>query len=87
MGKAMEDQSQQYVDRCLNALIVALEDPLAHWDENFLVAVILLRLHEEMGDADEQCHHFGASGLFSWIYTDHLAPACCMFISSYPNHS
>jgi hypothetical protein len=62
MGKAEEDHSQPYVDQCLQALIVALEDPLAHWDENFLVAVILLRLHEEMGDADEQCHHFGKLG-------------------------
>jgi hypothetical protein len=62
MGKTAEDHSQPYVDQCLQALIVALEDPLAHWDENFLVAVILLRLHEEMGDADEQCHHFGKSG-------------------------
>jgi hypothetical protein len=61
MGRAVEDHSQPYVDQCLQALIVALEDPLAHWDENFLVAVILLRLHEEMGDADEQCHHFGKS--------------------------
>jgi hypothetical protein len=61
MGKTGEDHSQGYVDQCLQALIVALEDPLAHWDENFLVAVILLRLHEEMGDADEQCHHFGKS--------------------------
>jgi hypothetical protein len=59
MGKVPVDHSQPYVDQCLQALIVALEDPLAHWDENFLVAVILLRLHEEMGDADEQCHHFG----------------------------
>jgi hypothetical protein len=59
MGKTPDDYSQPYVDQCLQALIVALEDPLAHWDENFLVAVILLRLHEEMGDADDQCHHFG----------------------------
>lgn len=59
MGKVAVDHSQPYVDQCLQALIVALEDPLAHWDENFLVAVILLRLHEEMGDADEQCHHLG----------------------------
>jgi hypothetical protein len=57
MDKAVEDVSQPYVDKCLQALIVALEDPLAHWDENFLIAVILLRLHEEMGDADEHCHH------------------------------
>jgi hypothetical protein len=57
MGKVAEDLSQPYVDQCLQALIVALEDPLAHWDENFLIAVILLRLHEEMGDTDEHCHH------------------------------
>ncbi|KAH7402073.1 hypothetical protein DE146DRAFT_787802 [Phaeosphaeria sp. MPI-PUGE-AT-0046c] len=67
MGKVMEDHSQHYVDQCLNALIVALEDPLAHWDENFLVAVILLRLHEEMGDADEQCHHFGTARILNSI--------------------
>jgi hypothetical protein len=59
MGKVPVDHSQPYVDQCLLALIVAHEDPLAHSDENFLVAVILLRLHEEMGDADEQYHHFG----------------------------
>ena len=64
MGKTPEDHSQPYVDQCLQALIVALEDPLCHWDENFLVAVILLRLHEEMGDADEQCHHFGTWSFF-----------------------
>lgn len=67
MGKAPEDYSQPYVDKCLQALIVALEDPLAHWDENFLVAVILLRLHEEMGDADEQCHHFGTARILNSI--------------------
>ncbi|KAF2031745.1 hypothetical protein EK21DRAFT_62618, partial [Setomelanomma holmii] len=67
MGKAPEDHSQPYVDQCLQALIVALGDPLAHWDENFLVAVILLRLHEEMGDADEQCHHFGTARILNSI--------------------
>lgn len=39
LGKVSEDKSQGYIDSCLQALIVALEDPLAHWDENFLVAV------------------------------------------------
>lgn len=67
MGKVGEDDSQLYVDQCLQALIVALEEPLAHWDENFLVAVILLRLHEEMGDADEQCHHFGTARILNSI--------------------
>ncbi|KAF2854704.1 hypothetical protein T440DRAFT_416190 [Plenodomus tracheiphilus IPT5] len=61
MGRVEEDWSQLYVDQCLQALIVALEDPLAHWDENFLVAVILMRLHEEMGEADDLYHHFGTA--------------------------
>lgn len=67
MGRVAEDLSSPYVDDCLQALIVALEDPLAHWDENFLVAVILLRLHEEMGDADEQCHHLGTARILNSI--------------------
>ncbi|KAF2645794.1 hypothetical protein P280DRAFT_388675, partial [Massarina eburnea CBS 473.64] len=66
-GKVKEDLSQPYVDQCLQALIVALEDPLAHWDEHFLVAVILLRLHEEMGDADDFCHHFGTARILNSI--------------------
>ncbi|KAH7132468.1 hypothetical protein B0J11DRAFT_228002 [Dendryphion nanum] len=65
--KTDKDRSQGYIDNCLQALIVALQDPLAHWDENFLVAVILLRLHEEMGDADEQCHHFGTARILNSI--------------------
>ena len=67
MGKVAEDHSQPYVDECLQALIVGLEDPLAHWDENFLVAVILMRLHEEMGDTDEQFHHFGTARILNSI--------------------
>lgn len=65
--KMDEDRSQPYVDQCLQSLIVALEDPLAHWDENFLVAVILLRLHEEIGEDDEQCHHFGTARILNSI--------------------
>ena len=65
MGREPEDHSQPYVDQCLNALIVALEDPLAQWDENFLVTVILLRLNEEMGGVDEQCHHFGTARILN----------------------
>ncbi|KAF2737838.1 hypothetical protein EJ04DRAFT_487423 [Polyplosphaeria fusca] len=67
MGRVEKDHSQFYIDRCLQALIVALEDPLAHWDENFLVAVILLRLHEEMGDTDELCHHLGTARILNSI--------------------
>ncbi|KAF1971484.1 hypothetical protein BU23DRAFT_183352 [Bimuria novae-zelandiae CBS 107.79] len=65
--KLEEDRSQLYVDQCLQSLIMALEDPLAHWDENFLVAVILLRLHEEIGQDDEQCHHFGTARILNSI--------------------
>jgi hypothetical protein len=70
MGKVDEDWSGPYVDQCLQALIVALEDPLAHWDENFLVAVILLRLHEEMGETDDQCHHFGTCLFTVYVLLD-----------------
>ncbi|KAF2014875.1 hypothetical protein BU24DRAFT_463619 [Aaosphaeria arxii CBS 175.79] len=67
LEKVPTDLSQPYIDNCLQALIVALEDPLAHWDENFLVAVILLRLHEEMGESDELCHHFGTARILNSI--------------------
>lgn len=81
MGKVAEDLSQSYVDQCLQALIVALEDPLAHWDENFLIAVILLRLHEEMGDTDEHCHHLVC---FLFIEPDCTFPADRGLISRAP---
>lgn len=42
-SRVPEDHSQPYIDSCLQALIVILEDPLAHWDENFLVAVSVTR--------------------------------------------
>ncbi|KAF2475054.1 uncharacterized protein BDR25DRAFT_384596 [Lindgomyces ingoldianus] len=67
LSKVEEDHSAPYIDQCLQTLIIALEDPLAHWDENFLIAVILLRLHEEMGDSDEQCHHFGTTRILNSI--------------------
>ncbi|USP74852.1 hypothetical protein yc1106_02126 [Curvularia clavata] len=67
LGKEKEDLSQLYIDRCLKTLILALENPLAHWDENFLVAVILLRLHEEIGDGDTFCHHFGSARILNSI--------------------
>ncbi|KAI1206297.1 uncharacterized protein F4807DRAFT_235297 [Annulohypoxylon truncatum] len=64
-GGLEEDASEPYVSDSLHTLIIALEDPLAHWDENFLVAVILLRLHEEIGEIDERCHHLGASRIIN----------------------
>ncbi|KAI0896020.1 hypothetical protein F4806DRAFT_496146 [Annulohypoxylon nitens] len=65
IGELAEDLSEPYVSDSLHTLILALEDPLAHWDENFLVAVILLRLHEEIGEMDERCHHLGASRIIN----------------------
>jgi hypothetical protein len=43
-----DDRSNHYVSLCLPILIKALEDPMGHFDENLLAAVILLRTHEEM---------------------------------------
>lgn len=43
-----DNESPQHVSECLRILITALEDPLGHFDENLLAAVILLRTHEEL---------------------------------------
>lgn len=40
--------SIQYSDKCLEMLIKSMDDPFAHWDENLLAAVVILRLHEEL---------------------------------------
>jgi hypothetical protein len=53
LSKVPEDNSQPYIDSCLQALIVALEDPLAHWDENFLVAVRLRLLSVRLISIDK----------------------------------
>ena len=51
-----DEESHQYVSECLPILIKALEDPMGHFDENLLAAVILLRTHEEMsGQCTPQC--------------------------------
>lgn len=51
-----EDPSAHYADKCLQMLMKSLDDPLAHWDENLLVAVVLLRLHEELSHG-QLLHH------------------------------
>lgn len=45
---AEDDESPHYVSECLRILITALEDPMGHFDENLLAAIILLRTHEEL---------------------------------------
>ncbi|KIV82255.1 hypothetical protein PV11_04378 [Exophiala sideris] len=62
-----DDESHEYVSKCLRILIAALEDPLGHLDENLLAAVILLRTHEEMSDNDERCHLFGTTRILNSI--------------------
>jgi hypothetical protein len=53
-----DTDSPRYVSRCLPILIATLEDPLGHWDENLLAAVILLRTHEEMsGERCDEDYH------------------------------
>lgn len=48
LAGSADNESPQYVSECLQILITNLEDPLGHWDENLLAAVIILRSHEEM---------------------------------------
>ncbi|EXJ92209.1 hypothetical protein A1O3_00759 [Capronia epimyces CBS 606.96] len=62
-----DSESPHYVSECLRILITALEDPLSHFDENLLAAVILLRTHEELSDNDERCHLFGTTRLLNSI--------------------
>ena len=43
-----DTESMKYADKCLEMLIRSMDDPFAHWDENLLAAVVILRLHEEL---------------------------------------
>jgi hypothetical protein len=45
LGQMEDDLSRQYIDDALEELIVALEDPLAQWNEDFLVTVSNLLAH------------------------------------------
>ncbi|KIX94671.1 uncharacterized protein Z520_09717 [Fonsecaea multimorphosa CBS 102226] len=62
-----DDESPHYVSECLRILIRALEDPMGHFDENLLAAVILLRTHEEMSENDERRHLFGTTRILNSI--------------------
>ncbi|OQV01499.1 hypothetical protein CLAIMM_06846 [Cladophialophora immunda] len=62
-----DDESPHYVSECLRILIKALEDPMGHFDENLLAAVILLRTHEEMSENDERRHLFGTTRILNSI--------------------
>ncbi|KAK5073384.1 hypothetical protein LTR70_010309 [Exophiala xenobiotica] len=56
-----DDESPMYADKYLQVLIKEMDDPFAHWDENLLAAVIILRLQEKLShDDDRRCHLFGA---------------------------
>lgn len=47
-----DDESPVYADKCLQVLIKEMDDPFAHWDENLLAAVVLMRLHEELSHGE-----------------------------------
>jgi len=47
-----DDESPVYADKCLQVLIKAMDDPFAHWDENLLATVVILRLHEEFSHGE-----------------------------------
>lgn len=48
LSNEVDDVSPKYADKCLEMLIKLVDDPFAHWDENLLVAVVIMRLHEEL---------------------------------------
>jgi len=47
-----DDESPIYADKCLQVLIKCMDDPFAHWDENLLATVVILRLHEEFSHGE-----------------------------------
>lgn len=53
-----DDESPKYADKCLQVLIKAMDDPFAHWDENLLAAVVIMRLHEELSHGERERNPF-----------------------------
>lgn len=52
-----DEESPRHAERCIQLLIKSLDDPFAHWDENLLAAVVIMRLHEELGQEQDLCYH------------------------------
>ncbi|KAF2152171.1 hypothetical protein K461DRAFT_163115 [Myriangium duriaei CBS 260.36] len=53
LKESADTESARYVGPSLRVMIHCLNDPLGHWDENLLAAMVLLRLHEEMSGKSE----------------------------------
>lgn len=47
-----DNESPLYAEKCLQVLIKSMDDPFAHWDENLLATVVILRLHEELSHGE-----------------------------------
>lgn len=52
-----DEESPRHAEKCIQMLITSLNDPFAHWDENLLAAVVIMRLHEELGQGQDFCYH------------------------------
>ncbi|TKX22553.1 fungal specific transcription factor domain-containing protein 44 [Elsinoe australis] len=61
-------ESSKYHDRCLPMVIEALSAPEATYDEDLLVTVLLLRIHEEFSSVEDSMHHLlGANQMLNVI--------------------
>ncbi|KAF4556460.1 Hypothetical protein D9617_1g083380 [Elsinoe fawcettii] len=61
-------ESMKYHDRCLPLVIEALSAPEATYDEDLLVTVLLLRIHEEFSSVEDSMHHLlGANQMLNVI--------------------
>ncbi|KAG8630319.1 hypothetical protein KVT40_001938 [Elsinoe batatas] len=61
-------ESTRYHDRCLPLVIEALSAPEATYDEDLLVTVLLLRIHEEFSSVEDSMHHLlGANQMLNVI--------------------
>lgn len=48
LNNTEDNESPHYAAKCVQLLIKSMDDPFAHWDENLLAAVVIMRLHEEL---------------------------------------
>lgn len=57
-------EASAYHGRCLELLIMALDQPEHTWDENLLITVVILRIYEELeNNSDQRFHLLGSNRL------------------------
>jgi hypothetical protein len=61
-------EASAYHGQCLELLIAALDQAETNCDENMLIAVVILRIYEELeNNTDQQFHLLGSNGLVNLV--------------------